>query len=137
MSSLLAAALLATTVITTPESGLAPLSIVAHHGAIYQTDKAGDPTQAFMEIDNTGGPDALVEASCPIADTTSIVGPDGKPLANLAIPAGQNVTLRANGPHLLLQATHFSVQYGGIIPCSLTFTKAGTMSIFLYAEKGP
>jgi copper(I)-binding protein len=137
MSSLLATAFLAATVITTADSGLAPLSIIAHHGTIYQTDKAGDPTQGFMEIDNTGGADALVEASCPIADTTSIVGPDGKPLGNLAIPAGQKVMLRANGPHLLLQATHFSVLYGGIIPCSLTFSKAGTMSIFLYAAKAP
>ncbi len=137
MSSLLAGALLAATVIATPTTSIPGLTIIAHHGAIYQTDKAGDPTQGFMEIDNTGATDALVNASCPIADTTTIVGPDGKPLGNLAIPAGQNVMLRPNGPHLLLQATHFSVLYGGIIPCSLTFSKAGTMSIFLYAEKAP
>ncbi len=137
MSSMFAAALLATTVITTSAGGLPGLTIIAHHGAIYQTDKEGEPTEGFLEIDNSGGPDALLNASCPIADTTSIVGPDGKPLGNLAIPANRNVTLRPNGAHLLLQTTHFTVQFGGIIPCSLTFSKAGTMSIFLYAEPAP
>jgi copper(I)-binding protein len=137
MNLLLAGALLAATVITTPDSGLPPLSIVAHHGSVYQTDKAGDPTQGFLEIDNSGGPDSLENATCPIADTTTIVGPDGKPIGSLTIPANQNITLQPNGPHLLLQSTHFSVEYGGIIPCSLTFSKAGTMSIFLYAEPAP
>jgi len=130
-------ALLATTIVTTPAANLPGLNITAHHGAVYQTAKAGDPTEGFLEIDNTGGPDSLLAASCPVADTTSIVGQDGNPLAALPIPAGKQVLLRAAGPHLLLQATHFSVQYGGIIPCSLTFRKAGTMSIFLYATKGP
>jgi copper(I)-binding protein len=137
MSRLAAIALLATTVVTTPGANVPGLTISAHHGEIYQTDKEGDPTQGFLEIDNTGGADALVRAFCAIADTTSIVGPDGKPLGNLAIPAGQDVMLRPNGPHLLLQATHFTVQLGSIVPCSLTFGTAGTMSIFLYAEKAP
>jgi len=137
MNLSLAAALLATTFVTTPDSSLQPVSILAHHGAVYETGKAGDPTEGFLEIENTGGPDALVSAACPLADTTSLVGPNGNTLGKLAIPAGKDVKLRANGPHLLLQATHFSVAYGGIIPCSLTFAKAGTVSIFLYAEKGP
>jgi len=130
-------ALLATTIVTTAAANLPGLNIIAHHGTVYQTSKAGDPTEGFLEIDNTGGPDTLMQASCPVADTTSIVGADGKALGALAIPAARDLLLRPNGPHLLLQATHFSVQYGGIIPCSLTFSKAGTMSIFLYAETGP
>jgi len=94
-------------------------------------------TEGFLEIDNTGAADTLVAANCPIADTTQIIGPDGKPMTSVAIPALQNVTLTAKGPHLLLQGTHFSVQYGSIVPCSVTFTNAGTLSIFLYAMPKP
>ncbi len=127
-----AAAAPATAVADTPVT-----TIVAHHGSVYQTDKPGDVTEGFLEIDNTGPADTLVAANCPIADTTQIIGPDGKPLTSVAIPALQNVTLTAKGPHLLLQGTHFSVQYGSIVPCSVTFTNAGTLSIFLYATPKP
>jgi copper(I)-binding protein len=137
MNLLLAGALLAATTIATPDTNLPGVPIIAHHGTVYQNDKPGEPTQGFLEIDNTGGPDTLVDASCPIADTTSLVGPDGKPIGNLAIPAGKDITFTPKGPHLLLQATHFSVEYGGIVPCSLTFANAGTVSIFLYAEPAP
>jgi copper(I)-binding protein len=121
----------------TPAAAAAVATIVAHHGSVYQTDKPGEVTEGFLEIENTGPADTLVAANCPIADTTQIIGPDGKPLASVAIPALQNVTLSAKGPHLLLQGTHFSVQYGSIIPCSVTFSNAGTLSIFLYATPKP
>jgi len=112
-------------------------TIVAHHGTVYQTDKPGDETEGFFEVDNTGAADTLVAVNCPIADTTQIIGTDSKPINSVAIPALQNVSLTASGPHLLLQGTHFSVQYGSIVPCSVTFTNAGTLSIFLYAMPKP
>jgi len=128
----------ATVAVISPAAAETPVTtIVAHHGSIYQTDKPGDPTEGFLKIDNTGPADTLVAANCPIADKTQIIGPDGKPLTDVAIPALQNVTLSAKGPHLLLQGTHFSVQYGSIIPCSITFSNAGTLSIFLYATPKP
>jgi len=124
--------------VISPAAAETPITtIVAHHGSVYQTDKAGDPTEGFLEVDNTGAADTLVAANCPIADTTQIIGPDGKPLTSVAIPALQNVTLTAKGIHLLLEGTHFSVQYGSIIPCSVTFRNAGTLSIFLYATPKP
>jgi copper(I)-binding protein len=121
-----------------PPAAATPVTTInVHHGIAYQTDKAGDPTEGFLEVDNTGPADTLIAANCPIADTTQIIGPDGKALSSVAIPALQNVTLSAKGPHLLLQGTHFSVQYGSILPCSVTFTNAGTLSIFLYATPKP
>ncbi|HQT38948.1 MAG TPA: copper chaperone PCu(A)C [Acidocella sp.] len=112
-------------------------NIIARHGTIYQTAKAGDSTQGFLQIHNISSADTLTAANCPVADTTSLVGPNNQPISNLAIPAQQDVTLTANGPHLLLTSTHFPVQFGGIIPCSLTFKNAGVVSVFLFAVPAP
>jgi copper(I)-binding protein len=132
------ASVLAASVVSVPTPpGLPSTDVTAHHGTVYQTSDAGTPTQGFLEIQNVGAADQLTGANCPIADATSLVGPDGKPIESVAIPARQDVFLTANGPHLLLQNTHFSVQYGGIIPCSLTFASAGTVSVFLYATPAP
>jgi len=134
----LAAAIFLATATTTPPAMTGPVvTIVTHHGTIYQTDKAGDPSEGFFEIDNTGAADTLTAVSCPIADVTSLVAADGTPISSLPVPALQNTALTAKTPHILLQHTHFSIQYGGIIPCSATFANAGTMSIFLYAIPKP
>jgi copper(I)-binding protein len=117
--------------------GASTVSIVVNHGTIYQTEKAGDPTQGFLQIHNSGDADTLTAANCPLADTTSLVGPNNQPITNLGIPAKQDVILAANGPHLQLTGTHFPVQFGGIIPCSLTFKNTGLISVFLFAVPAP
>jgi copper(I)-binding protein len=117
--------------------GLGGTEITVHHGTVYQTGKAGAETEGFLEIDNAGAADTLTSVTCAIADTTVLAGADGKPVGSLAVPAGQDVKLTAQGPHLLLQATHFAVQPGGILPCSLNFANAGTISVFLYATEAP
>jgi copper(I)-binding protein len=133
--NILAGVLLAAVSLAGP--GLGGTDITAHHGTVVQTGKAGVATEGFFEIDNAGAADTLTSVTCAIADTTVLAGADGKPLGSLAVPAGQDVKLTAQGPHLLLQATHFAVQPGGILPCSLTFTTAGTISVFLYAIAAP
>lgn len=117
--------------------GVPSTDVTAHHGSVYQTSNGGNVTQGFLEIDNTGGADELIGATCPIADDTSLVGPDGQAVPNLTIPARQTVVLAPGSAHLALQNLHFSVQYGGIVPCSLTFAGAGTVSVFLYATPAP
>jgi copper(I)-binding protein len=133
--NMLAGVLLATVNLAGP--GLGGTEITAHHGTVYQTGKAGQATEGFFEIDNTGAADTLISVTCAIADTTVLAGADGKPLGSLAVPAGQDVKLTAQGPHLLLQSTHFAVQPGGILPCSLNFANAGAISVFLYATAAP
>jgi copper(I)-binding protein len=129
---------LAASVISVPTPpGVPSTDVTAHHGSVYQTGNDGKVTQGFLEIDNSGSADELTGAICPIADNTNIVGPDGQPVSALSIPARQNVLLSPSGAHLMLQNLHFSVQYGGIIPCNLTFTGAGTVSVFLYATPAP
>jgi copper(I)-binding protein len=117
--------------------GVPSTDVTAHHGTIYQTQDAGTATQGFLEIDNVGDADELTGVACPLADDTSLVDSHGDEIHNLTIPARQDIKLTADGPHILLQKTHFSVAYGGIVPCSLTFTNAGNVSVFLYAIPAP
>jgi copper(I)-binding protein len=136
--SLLVATVVTGAIASGPVSGSPAVPIVAHHGKVYQTNKAGVDTQGFVEIDNAGSSaDTLTNAKCPLANTTSIVGADGNAINSLVIAPGQNLTLTANGPHLLLQSTHFTVDHGGAVPCSLTFQNAGEISVYLYSIPAP
>lgn len=130
--------LLATSVISVPTPpGVPSIDITAHHGTVYQTAKDGAATQGFIQIINTGAADTLTKADCPLADTTSLVDAKGNPLAHIAIPAHTTIELAAGDAHISLVSTHFSVVYGAIVPCSLTFTDAGTISVYLYAVPAP
>jgi copper(I)-binding protein len=113
-------------------------AMIAHHGKVYETRKAGLATQAFVEIDNgTITPDVLTGIACPIADSSRIIDQNGAPIPQLAVAAGQHLTLSAAGPHLLLQSTHFSIDQGGAIPCTLSFRNAGQILVYLYATPAP
>jgi copper(I)-binding protein len=132
------ALLLAASIISVPTPpGVPSTDITAHHGAVYQTSKAGDPTEGFVQIVNTGVADRLIAVDCPLADTTSLVDANGKPVASLDIPAHGTVTLAAGAAHISLVSTHFAVAYGAVVPCSLSFAGAGTVSVFLYATAAP
>lgn len=132
------ALLLAASIISVPTPpGVPSTDVTAHHGAVYQTGKAGDATEGFVQIVNTGAADTLTGANCPLADATNLVDGDGKVIASLAIPAHATVTLGPKAAHIALAATHFAVAYGAVVPCSLSFTGAGTVSVFLYATAAP
>ncbi len=134
-SALLTALLLATpaaALLATPAAALAAQDITADHGAVWPVKKIGQSTQGFVQIHNTSGTaDVLMAWNCTIADTTALVGADGKPLQSLVIPAGQTVTLAPDGPHLLLQTAHFPVAMGSIVPCAFTFQNAGAIAVYL------
>ena len=113
-------------------------AIITHQGKIYETAQVGDATQGFLVIDNQGSAaDTLTGLSCPIADTTSLVGSDGKPIKTVEVAPGKPAALAANGPHLALQSTHFQIFRGSVIPCTLTFQKAGQIQVLLKATKPP
>jgi copper(I)-binding protein len=136
--SLLAATVLTNSIVNAPALGAPVITVVAHHGKIYQTTKAGVETQGFFEIDNEGSSaDAVTRVNCPIADATTIVGAGGKTMDSLTVAPGQNLILTAGGPHLLLQSTHFTVDHGSAVPCSLTFQNAGEISVYLYSIPAP
>jgi copper(I)-binding protein len=115
-----------------------PAAISTRHGRIFETPRAGLETQGFIEIDNPrNSPDTLTGAACPIADRTSIVGPHGNAIDHLTVAAGKKLLLTAQGPHLLLQSPHFSIDPGGAVPCSLMFQNAGEISVYLYPISAP
>ncbi len=112
--------------------------IVAHYGKVVETASAGLATPGFLEIDNPAMlpdalPDALTGADCPIAGSTRIVARNGAVISQLPVAAGTRLQLNAKGPHLLLQATHFSIDRGSAISCTLSFTNAGAILVYLYA----
>lgn len=117
---------------------LAAMDVSADHGSVWQTKKIGDTTQGFLQIHNTGAADDVLTAwSCPVADTTELVGADGKPLQSLTIPAGQTVTLSGTGVHLLLESTHDTVDFGSVVPCSFTLQNTGDIAVYLNAVPAP
>ena len=138
MKRFLTAAALAAFALARPGMALAGMGVTLDHGSVWQTNKVGDSTQGFLEIHNAGDAvDVLTGWDCSIADSTLLVGADGKKLTSLAIPAGQTVTLTENGPHLLLQETHYTVDYGSVVPCAFTFQEAGDIGGYLNAAPAP
>jgi copper(I)-binding protein len=112
--------------------------ISAHHGKIYETEKAGLATQGFIEIENSAAtPDTLTGVACPIAESTTIVGKNGAPISQLTLGPGEHLLLSPAGPHLLLQSTHFGIDPGGAVPCALTFQNAGEIQVYLYPIPAP
>ena len=96
--------------------------------------KPGADTPLYMTITNNGEiPDRLIRARCPFADFTEKVtvdsGGEGSPstreVKSIPIPAGQTVTLKPDGYHIVLLHTIQPLQPGEIGGCTITFQKYG------------
>ena len=101
----------------------------AENGAAYLTIQS--PT-----------PDRLLSVSTPVAKkaelhTMSMEGMVMKmrPLADLDIPAGQPVTLKPGGQHVMLLGLDAPLREGQSFPLTLTFEKAGTRTVTVAIEK--
>lgn len=87
-------------------------------------------------------PDRLVSASTPVAKkaelhTMEMAGMVMKmrPLAGLDIPAGQPVTLKPGGEHIMLIGLNRPLREGQSFPLTLTFEKAGVREVTVAVEK--
>ena len=108
------------------------------HGSVWQTQKAGQDSQGFVQIHNTGDmPDTLTGAKCTIAGSTVLVDAKGNPLQSLEIAAGQTLTLSSVGPHLLIKNARYQIQHDGILPCAFTFASSGDLIGYLNAVARP
>src|SRR5215469_8160071 len=101
----------------------------AENGAAYLTIQS--PT-----------PDRLLTVSSPVArkaelHTMSMEGMVMKmrPLAGVDIPAGQPVTLKPGGQHVMLLGLDAPLREGQSFPLTLTFEKAGTLTVTVVIEK--
>lgn len=103
----------------------------------------------FTIVNKGAADDVLLSATSPVA--TSIDMHDMKmsgdvmqmsTLPNgIPIPAGQTVTLNPDGLHVMLNGLARPLVKGTMVPVSLTFAKAGTVTVQVmvedYAAKGP
>ena len=96
----------------------------------------------FLTIKNTGAEDdRLVSASAAIAKDTQIheMAMEGDVMKmrelqdGLVIPAGQTVTLAPGGYHLMFMGLNGAIAEGATVPVTLTFEKAGEVSLDLVA----
>jgi copper(I)-binding protein len=99
---------------------------------------------AFLSIANKGPvDDRLVAASSPLADHIElhgirVIGADieMQPLANgVALPAGGTATLKPRGYHLLLFGVKLPLAKGSALPVTLTFEKAGAVTVDFAVEE--
>jgi hypothetical protein len=58
-----------------------------------------------------------------------------RPLAGLDIPAGQSVTLKPGGEHIMLMGLKGPLREGQSFPLTLTFEKAGAREVTVAVEK--
>ena len=86
--------------------------------------------------------DRLVSVSSPVAKKVELntmemsgVVMKMRPLASLDIPAGQPVTLRPGGDHVMLTGLSGPLREGQSFPLTLTFEKAGTREVTVAVEK--
>ena len=96
---------------------------------------------AYLTI-RTPTPDRLVSVSSPVAKkaelhTMEMAGMVMKmrPLAGLDIPAGQSVTLKPGGEHIMLMGLNGPLREGQSFPLTLTFAKAGAREVTVPVEK--
>ena len=87
-------------------------------------------------------PDRLLSVSSPAArkaelNTMEMAGMVMKmrPLADLDIPAGQPVTLKPGGEHIMLIGLNGPLREGQSFPLTLTFEKAGAQEVSVAVEK--
>jgi len=96
---------------------------------------------AYLTI-RTPTPDRLVSVSSPVAKkaelhTMEMSGMVMKmrPLTGLDIPAGQPVTLKPSGDHIMLLGLNGPLREGQSFPLTLTFEKAGAREVPVAVEK--
>ena len=101
----------------------------AENGAAYLTIRS--PTS-----------DRLLSVASPVAKkvelhTMEMAGMVMKmrPLAGLDIPAGQPVTLKPGGEHIMLEGLSAPLREGQSFPLTLTFEKAGAREVSVTVEK--
>lgn len=98
---------------------------------------------AFMTIENTGGTsDRLLKAASPVAARTEVhtVIQDGDVMRMREVPAldlapKSKVELKPGGYHVMLMELKAPLKAGDRFPLTLTFEKAGTITVEITVEK--
>ncbi len=101
-------------------------------------------TAAYVRIVNEGDADRLVGASSPLAEAVELhthIEDDGvmrmRPVEAIAAPADGVATLEPGGDHIMLFGLDESVALGDAVPVTLTFERAGAVTVEFYVEETP
>lgn len=91
-----------------------------------RAEDLGYGTYVTFRVENTGAPDRLIGADTPQAEDVRLIQPDG--FAGAPIPSGGSPVLSLDGVYLELVGLT-DVQNGQLIPLTLTFEKAGRVTV--------
>jgi copper(I)-binding protein len=99
------------------------------------------PGVAYLTIQSPTA-DRLVAVSTPVAKTAELhtMSTSGtvmqmRPVGGIDVPAGQPVTLKPGGEHIMLLGLDHPLREGQTFPLTLTFEKAGTREVTVAVEK--
>ncbi|MEO1602518.1 MAG: copper chaperone PCu(A)C [Pseudomonadota bacterium] len=95
----------------------------------------GAPLGVTLTIRNTGGPDRLLSISSREAARMVLAGADDP--AGLAIPAGGTPSLALDGAHGMLMGLEGTAEPGRLLPVTLAFAEAGTVTARLRLDAAP
>lgn len=113
------------------------------------TPPAAPTGGAYLTVTNTGTPDTLTGAETPAAGMTMLHKMEMKNGVmkmravdgGIAIDAGKSVTLAPDGLHIMMMNLKAPLKAGGTLPLTLTFAKAGAVTLALpilpVGSKGP
>src|SRR6516162_11309033 len=118
-----------------------PAQLEVNNAWARATAGKADTGVAYVAIQSPTA-DRLLSLSSPVAKkaelhTMSMEGMVMKmrPLADLDIPAGQSITLKPGGQHVMLLGLDAPLREGQSFPLTLTFEKAGTRTVTVAIEK--
>jgi copper(I)-binding protein len=118
-----------------------PAQLEVNNAWARATAGKADTGVAYVTIQSPTA-DRLVAASTPAAKkaelhTMSMQGMVMKmrPIAGLDIPAGQPVTLKPGGEHIMLMGLNKPLRAGETFPLTLDFEKAGPRTVNVTVEK--
>ena len=104
------------------------------------------PGVGYMVLDNRGpADDRLVSAASPVAQTVTMHRTEVRDgiarmlpqEAGIAIPAHGSVSLEPGGYHLMLGRLKAPLALGQTVPLTLTFERAGAVTVELRVERRP
>jgi hypothetical protein len=118
-----------------------PTQLEVDHAWARATPGKADNGAAYVTITSPTA-DRLVSASTPVAKkaelhTMSMQGMVMKmrPISGVDIPAGQPVSLKPGGEHIMLMGLNEQLREGRSFPLTLDFEKAGPRTVTVTVEK--
>jgi copper(I)-binding protein len=116
--------------------------IVVRHVWARAAAEEGMSSVVYLTIVNRGADDALTHARTPVATAAVLhqTRNDGGVMrmlgvASVPVPAGQSVTFKPGGYHIMLVGLQKPLNPGDTFPISLTFAHAGTLIVEAHVLK--